>query len=73
MDELTPQGEFHHFQLVSSSGDIPVSISVLVHYNQTNPPVGHYTQPPISTDDIIRLHDELEAFDGDFIKAFSKS
>jgi len=66
-----PQGEFHHFQLVNSDGEVPVSISVLVHFNtsaqrQELPEEG----TPIGANDIISLHDALEKFDGDYIKAF---
>lgn len=69
-DELTPQGEFHHFQLVNAEGEIPVSISVLVHYNQKAARQKNQLDP-INADDIIDFHDALQEFDGDFIKAFS--
>ena len=66
-----PQGEFHHFQLVNQEGDIPLSISVLVHYNQKSS-LPMFAQSPIGTDDIIAFHDGLQRFDGDFAKAFTK-
>lgn len=70
MQELEqPQGEFHHFQLVSANGEIPLSVSVLVHYNQLPP--SFETPEAITSDDIIALHEGLRSFDGDFIKAFS--
>jgi len=72
MDEITPQGEFHHFQLVNSQGEVPVSISVLVHYNQ-QPARPDQSLPPLETDDVIQFHEDLQQFDGDFIKAFSAS
>lgn len=70
MEEFSPQGEFHHFQLVSSNGEIPLSISVLVHYNQ---PQSLYrpSLEPINADDVIQFHEDLQSFDGDFITAFS--
>ena len=67
----SPQGEFHHFQLVNQEGDIPVSISVLVHYNQKSEGF-MYQQAPITADDIIAFHEGLKKFDGDFAKAFTK-
>lgn len=68
----SPEGEFHHFQLVNSQGDVPMSISVLIHLN----PKALGQQPaniqePISAGDIIALHDALQDFNGDFITAFS--
>ena len=65
-----PEGEFHHFQLVNVDGDIPLSISVLIH---VNPKVlGKVTMPqtPITSNDVIALHDALQNFNGDFISAF---
>jgi len=70
MDETNPQGVFHHFQLVNAQGEVPLSISVLVHYNDRQLQAAH-PLPPIETDDVIRFHNDLQAFDGDFIKAFS--
>jgi hypothetical protein len=67
----SPQGEFHHFQLVNQEGDIPLSISVLVHYNQRSH-ASMFGQAPITADDIIAFHEGLKKFDGDFAKAFSK-
>jgi len=68
-----PNGEFHHFQLVNSNGDVPLSISVLVHY--TGNKLGSQSQAPdspIGTEEILEFHEALKAFDGNFINAFSK-
>ena len=65
------QGEFHHFQLVNSNGDIPFSLSVLVHYNNRANLSSELS--PIETDEVIEFHDALQSFDGDFATAFSKS
>ncbi len=72
MEEKIPQdGEFHHFQLVDQDGNIPFSISVLVHYNQKS--ARHEANlEPISSNDIIEFHDALRGFDGDYIAALSK-
>ena len=72
-NSITPQeGEFHHFQLVDPEGRIPVSISVLVHYNQSeNTPSGTW-QNPIEEDDVIDFHFALKQFDGNYISALSK-
>lgn len=71
-EEVTPQGEFHHFQLVNSDGEVPLSISVLVHFNRKNSQPEN-TGTPISANDIISFHDALQDFDGDYIKAFNQS
>jgi len=71
MDEVTPTGEFHHFQLVSANGDIPFSISVLVHYNQKGVLPSVDSTDPIPAEEVIQLHEALKNFDGDFINAFS--
>jgi hypothetical protein len=74
MEPMLPtEGEFHHFQLVNADGEVPLSISVLVHINPKM--IQSFTQTetaPISTDEVLQLHDALQEFDGDFIKAFSK-
>jgi hypothetical protein len=70
-EESIPQGEFHHFHLVNTDGEVPVSISVLVHFN--TPRRSSFQMEdgaPIGANDIIELHDALEEFDGDYIKAF---
>ena len=67
-----PEGEFHHFQLVNSEGEVPLSISVLVHFNQKATRGLQQADAPISSDDVIAFHDALQQFDGNFIKAFSK-
>ncbi len=69
-EQPMPQGEYHHFQLVSSDGDIPVSISVLVHFGTKRQEATPGTSEPISANDIIAFHEGLKTFDGDFIKAF---
>lgn len=65
-----PDGEFHHFQLVNAEGEIPMSISLLIHVNPQL--MGKFAQPsnPITANDVIALHDALENFNGDFISAF---
>lgn len=69
-EETLPQGEFHHFQLVNSEGDIPLSISVLVHFNRPAMALPEDQRAPIGANDIIDLHEALKEFDGDYIKAF---
>jgi hypothetical protein len=68
-----PEGEFHHFQLISPDGDVPISISVLLHVNRS---AFHGSSSdslmPISAEDVIALHDALRHFDGNFIKAFKR-
>lgn len=64
-----PEGEFHHFQMIDQEGDIPFSVSVLVHYNDQK--AGKKKElSPISPDDVLLLHEGLNRFDGNFIKAF---
>ncbi len=69
-EQPVPQGEFHHFQLVNSDGEIPFSISVLVHFGSKKLEMLPEEGDPISANDIIELHEALKTFDGDFIKAF---
>lgn len=68
---MAPQGEFHHFQLVNQEGEIPLSISVLVHFNQKYQK-NSQPQTPITSEDIIAFHEGLQEFDGDFATAFHK-
>jgi hypothetical protein len=72
-EELLPtHGEFHHFQLVNQEGEVPFSISVLVHYNAGKESTALDTsRPAISAEEIIEFHDALADFDGDFVKAFA--
>ena len=72
-EQPLPQGEFHHFQLVGSDGEIPFSISLLVHFNPKRSDMLLEPGDPITTNDIIEFHEGLKSFDGDFIKAFSTS
>ena len=72
-EEAIPQGEFHHFQLVNSDGDVPLSISVLVHYNNRKTPITGFSGAPISANDIISFHESLKDFDGDYSAAFQTS
>lgn len=74
MEPLLPaEGEFHHFQLVNAEGEVPLSISLLVHINPKMAQAYSQTETaPISTDEILQLHEALQEFDGDFINAFSK-
>jgi hypothetical protein len=70
-DQSIQPGEFHHFQLVDSTdGTVPMSISVLVHYNQKSP--RNDASEPITPDDVVAFHDALQGFDGNYIAAFSK-
>ena len=73
MEPMLPtEGEFHHFQLVNSEGEVPLSISVLVHINPKSLSTGSSLENPISADDVLAFHEELKAFDGDFSAAFTK-
>lgn len=64
------RGELHHFQLISQDGQIPISVSVLIKVNR--PEMAHHAAvTPISTNEVIQLHEELQRFDGDFIAAFN--
>jgi hypothetical protein len=67
-----PEGEFHHFQLIGPDGQVPLSISVLLHVNRAAFLGSTAELSPIGTDDVIALHDALRTFDGNFIKAFQK-
>lgn len=67
-EQPVPQGEFHHFQLVNTDGEVPISISVLVHYNNRQSTPEQVSV--LGTNDVIAMHDALEHFDGDYIKAF---
>lgn len=71
-EKETPEGEFHHFQLVDPDGFVPMSISVLVHYNPRAARNESAADDPISADDIIALHDALQTFDGNYLAALSK-
>jgi hypothetical protein len=70
--EIPHDGEFHHFQLVNGQGEIPLSISVLIHYNQ---PTLDQKQaiPPLNADDVLELHSALSSFDGNYTQAFKQS
>lgn len=69
--EIPNNGEFHHFQLVDGQGEIPLSISVLIHYN--HPELDPKQQiPPLSADDVLELHSALASFDGNYSKAFKQ-
>jgi hypothetical protein len=67
-----PDGEFHHFQLIGPDGQVPLSISVLLHVNRLAHPGSLAELTPIAAEDVIALHDALRQFDGNFIKAFQK-
>lgn len=64
-------GQFHHFQLVAPDGTIPLSISVLIRLH-SQPESGSVPSSvtPISSNDVIALHEALKTFDGNFIAAF---
>lgn len=68
-EENNPKGEFHHFQLVNQQGDIPMSISILIHYNRPEL-LEDLETAPISTNDIIEFHEAFQKFDGNYGKAF---
>lgn len=68
--QLPAEGEFHHFQLVNSEGEVPLSISLLIHVNPRL--TKGVAADPISADDVLAFHQALQKFDGDFITAFSK-
>jgi hypothetical protein len=70
MEPMQPEGEFHHFQLVTPDGDVPLSVSILVHYNRQGNQARSNLKP-ITANDIISLQKSLEGFDDDFAKAFS--
>lgn len=72
MEPLQPEGEFHHFQLISPDGQVPLSISVLLHVNRVAAPGSPSDAAPIDSNDVIALHEALRQFDGNFIKAFQK-
>lgn len=70
-ERYTPEGEFHHFQLVDpSDGSVPMSISVLVHYNPKSP--RSEALEPISPDEVMAFHEALQGFDGNYTAALSK-
>ena len=69
---MPTNGEFHHFQLVNQDGEVPFSVSVLVHYNAGKESSAiDSSRPPISAEEIIAFHNALSEFDGDFVKAFA--
>ena len=72
-DDLNIDGEFHHFQLVNQDGEIPMSISVLIHVNPKALGKQPVSANPISTSDVLALHDALKGFNGDFITAFTQT
>jgi hypothetical protein len=71
--DLNTNGELHHFQMVTPDGQIPLSISILVHVtptgNNSSTPTSVSTNP-ISADEVITFHDQLRTFNGDFKAAF---
>ena len=69
--EIPTEGFFQHFQLVNNQGEIPVSISVLIHYNKPSAPLR--MEEPITSSDVIDLHNALQQFDGNFSSAFNPS
>ena len=70
-EDLNIDGEFHHFQLVNANGEIPLSISILVHVNAKS--LNQHSAPatPITTNEVLEFHEALRGFNGDFISAFS--
>lgn len=67
-----PEGEFHHFQLISPDGNVPLSITVLLHLPRSSAFFQENAEP-LNADDVLALHDALRHFDGNFIKAFQKT
>lgn len=67
-----PEGEYHHFQLVSQDGEVPLSITLLLHVHKPAADGAQSDLTPINADDVIALHDALRQFDGNFIKAFKR-
>jgi hypothetical protein len=72
-DISVPDGEFHHFQLINAEGEIPMSISVLIHLNPKAMGKPAVPQNPITANDVLALHEALETFNGDFISAFKSN
>ena len=72
MDPLKPEGEFHHYQIVDPEGNIPFSISVLVHFNNKSANKKANLQA-LNHDDVISFHRELESFNGNFEQAFKQN
>jgi hypothetical protein len=70
-DGIQLEGDFHHFQLINQDGDVPMSISVLVHVN--TPAHAAAAAPALTADDVLALHNELERYNGDFITAFKRA
>jgi hypothetical protein len=74
MDEISGQGEFHHFQLFTpGNGSVPMSISILIHAATAQENQLDLEEEPLTGEDVLALHWELEHFDGDFRKAFAKA
>jgi hypothetical protein len=72
-EQNAPEGEFHHFQLVDpTDGTVPMSISVLVHYNNQRSSREQTSAEPITLDEVVTFHDALQGFDGNYSAAFSK-
>jgi hypothetical protein len=77
MDErdFLPNSELHHFQMVTPDGQVPVSISILVHVTppSASPATPHtaVTQQPITPDEVLAFHEALRTFNGDFRTAFT--
>lgn len=64
--------EFHHFQFIDpSSGEMPLSITLLVRYNSQE---GNLVDlGPISADELLELDETMETFTGDFIKSLQST
>jgi len=71
-EQNVPEGEFHHFQLVDpTDGTVPMSISVLVHYNNQRSSREPAHAEPITIDEVVSFHDALQGFDGNYTAALS--
>lgn len=61
--------EYHHYQFIDPySGEMPFSITMLIRYNKKD----SIKENPINANDLILLDQELNSFDGNFKKIFSK-
>lgn len=72
MEQRPEEGELHHFQLVNADGQVPISITLLVHVNRSTPTGLHQELSPLTANDVLAFHDAMRNFDGNFIKAFKK-
>jgi hypothetical protein len=60
MSRLPFDGEFHHYQLVDPQGNMPVSISVLVHHAGATPSASQ-GKKPLTIEDALAFHDSISS------------